>query len=732
MSRAGTLAGLKRGRPTSRSPDLLDQAIEELLNRIRAYNPFMDEDRLRRACELGRTAHAGQLRASGQPYFTHPVAVARLLADMHMDLDTIITALLHDTVEDCDVTLEEIAAQFGPEVQTLVDGVTKLTRLQLSAGSSKQAENFRKLIVATSDDIRVLLVKLADRQHNMETLESLAEEKRQRIARETMDIFAPLAERLGITRIQNQLEDTAFAVLNPEMRQTLLNRLEFLAAEAENIIPRICQELQILVQAKGIDCQVSGRRKTPYSIHRKMQSKKVAMEQLADVMAFRVIVPDIAACYATLGAIHTEYPMVMGRMKDYISTPKRNGYQSIHTGVIGPMNRRIEIQIRTPEMHDVAERGVAAHWDYKSLRETREAAVFGWVQEMMQLIELSSGAEDLLEHSKMEMYADQVFCFTPRGDLISLPKGATAVDFAYAVHSKIGDHCVGVLINDKKRQLATELANGDQVRILTDETAQPRPDWEEFVATGRAKSAIRRFTRSQRQQEFSRIGQSLLAKEYRFHKKQYSEKDITGVLSGFGVTRLEELYEKIGTGDTQAKQVFERLYPALATTGGAKKTTEKEAARKARADTALNIDGLSEGMAVHMAKCCYPLPGDEIVGIMTTGKGLTIHKDGCSTLTKFVSAPELWMKVGWGQTGAQLHSGRIRCVLFNEPGALAALCTVIGQQGGNISFIQLIERSVDFFTFTLDIDVRDRQHLQSIIAVLGTNQYIETVERDSY
>ncbi len=719
-----------------RMQDPVQLAYDSLLSRIRAFNPFFDEDRLEKAYQLGRKAHDGQMRASGEPYFTHPIAVAHLLADMHFDLDTIITALLHDTVEDCDITLEQLEQLLGETIAQLVNGVTKLTRFELQSIDSKQAENFRKLVMATSADLRVLLVKLADRTHNMETIDGFSrQDKKERIARETLDIYAPLAERLGITHFQNQLEESAFKVLYPEMQQSIFNRLEFLANENENIIQRITQDLMTLIQNNRLDCQVSGRRKTPYSIWRKMQSKKIAMEQLSDVMAFRVIVPRIEDCYTALGIIHQHYPMVMGRMKDYISAPKRNGYRSLHTGVIGPLNRRIEIQLRTPDMHDEAERGVAAHWDYKNPSDAVIGEHTGWVQELTSLFDLNAGADEFLEHTKMEMFADQVFCFTPRGDLINLPRGATAVDFAYNVHSKIGDTCVGVLINDKNRQLATELQNGDQVKILTDPEARPRAEWEEFIVTGRAKAAIRRYIRQERQHEFSRIGQALLEKEFRFRNTSFDIELLDSILTAFEVQRAEELFEKIADGDVHPRLVFERLYPAQATQEAAledKPPSDAEPNTGPLPEPVLNITGLADGVAVHMAKCCHPILGDKIVGIFTTGKGLTVHSRGCSSLAKFTEMPELWVDVNWGQVAHKQMSGRIRAVIFNEPGALAALCSVIGQQAGNITFIQLSERSGDFFTFTLDVAVRDKAHLQSIITMLRSNKYIESADRYSF
>ncbi|MGC6517876.1 MAG: RelA/SpoT family protein [Candidatus Puniceispirillaceae bacterium] len=705
----------------------MQNAFEDLVSHIRAYHPKLDEGRLLSAYELGQSAHEGQLRASGEAYFTHPLSVAKILENMHMDLDTIITALLHDTVEDCDVSLSQIEALFGPDVSSLVDGVTKLTRIELQSEGTKQAENLRKLVVAMSRDVRVLLVKLADRTHNMQTIESFAkEEKKRRIAIETRDIYAPLAERIGLTHIQRELEDRAFAVLVPEQRQTILNRLDFLAASTDNVISRICQELQSQVAKTGIECQVFGRRKTPYSIWRKMQTKNLLMEHLADVMGFRLIVPSIDDCYKALGSLHGAYPMVMGRFKDYISTPKRNGYQSIHTGVIGPMNRKIEIQIRTPEMHDTAERGVAAHWSYKARGVDSAVPEYNWLKDLISLVELDTPPSDFLEHTKMEIYADQVFCFTPRGDLIGLPKGATAVDFAYAVHSKLGDICTGVIINQKPRQLATQLENGDQVEIITDKDAKPKPEWEAFVKTGRAKSAIKRFMRQTQFIEFSRVGRALLDREFRYHEKELDDEFIKSNLGLVGLARIEDLFADIGEGRRHVKDVFYKLHPEIERD---LKSEKQEAKRAHSISDSFFIAEAVDGMAVHIAKCCHPLPGEDVVGIVTTGRGITVHGRNCDTLRKFVEAPELWLDVQWNRHEVRHHIVKIEATLIHEPGALAALCSGIGQQDANITNIQSLARDDNFFTFLVDIEVQNLTHLQSILAVLGSNKYVESVSR---
>ena len=701
---------------------------DSIIERMRGYNSAIDVERLGRAFAFGRDAHDGQIRASGEPYFTHPIAVANLLIDMRLDEDTVITALLHDTVEDCDVTLSTLDQQFGGDVPQLVDGVTKLSRIAIqSSPSSAQAENFRKLLLAMSEDVRVLLVKLADRTHNMRTLSFIKKpDKKQRIARETMDIFAPLAERIGLTRIQQELEDNAFAVLNGEMRQSIINRLDFLTSEAEITIPTIAVELQDTLSRIGLECSVSGRMKSAYSIWRKMQNKAVTMDQLADIMAFRVLVPGTADCYAALGQLHQNYPTVMGRFKDYISTPKRNGYQSLHTGVLGPQNHRIEVQIRTPEMHEVAEHGVAAHWIYKETRSSSNLISVKWIQELVGILDEEAGADEFLEHTKLDLYRDQVFCFTSRGDLISLPRGATAVDFAYAVHTKIGETCNGVRINGKARQLATELENGDQIEILTAEDARPKAEWEGFVQTARAKSAIRRFQRAQRVTEFSRIGKTLIGKSFREYGKPFRSRTLERSLAAFGLTRVEEVFALVGEDRLSPLRVLEKIHPDVIIK---EKADDDRRQKRVGRQPQLKISGDDTGVAVTIARCCHPLPGEAIVGIFTTGKGVTVHKVGCTTLSKFTDMPELWLDVSWESGSLRMVNGRLITVLSNEPGSLASLATVISQQGGNISNINLTDRTPDFFRFELDLEVKDVEHMRAIIAVLSANKYVESVAR---
>ena len=484
--------------------------------------------------------------------------------------------------------------------------------------------------------------------------------------------------------------------------------------------------LQQSLDDEGLKGTVIGRQKHLLSIYKKMRDQRKPFAEIMDVFGFRIITDDVDTCYRILGAVHNLYKPVPGRFKDYISTPKRNGYQSLHTGILGPQNHRIEVQIRTPDMHNVAEHGVAAHWHYKRSNQDYNPPKYKWIQELVGLLDEDAGAEEFFEHTKMDLYHDQVFCFTPRGDLIALPRGATAVDFAYAVHTQIGETCNGVRINGKTRQLATELQNGDQIEILTQSDAKPRAEWESFVKTGRAKSAIRRFTRAQRVTEFSRIGKALIEKTFREHDRPFRTRSLGQSLSAFGVSRVEEVFALVGEDRLSPLRVLEKLHPDIVT------DNDREARDRSRGQTTrskLKIKGDNAGTAVTIARCCHPLPGEAIVGIFTTGKGITVHKVGCTTLSKFSDAPELWLDVSWEQDSLRTVNGRLNTVLSNEPGSLASLATVISQQGGNISNIHLTDRTPDFFRFELDLEVKDVEHMRAIIAVLQANKYVESVER---
>jgi len=719
----------------------------ELVERVQSYDPDADEDMLNRAYVYGLKRHGTQLRASGDPYFSHPVEVAGILAEMKLDTASIVTGLLHDTLEDTDATRDEIARLFGEDIARLVDGVTKLSRLEVQSETTKEAENLRKLVLAMSSDIRVLLVKLADRLHNMRTLQHIKDPaRRKRIARETMDLYAPLASRIGMENVKRELEELAFAELNPDGRASVLARQDYLRERGERLVPQVVAELTKTLKDGGLDAQVSGREKTPYSIWRKMQTKNVSFEQLADIMAFRIIVADVAQCYQALGLLHGRYQVLPQRFKDFISVPKPNGYRSLHTGVIGPLGQRIEIQIRTAEMQEQAERGVAAHWIYKQGGPSTDAPQYAWLRSLIEILDKAPNAEEFLEHTKMEMFQDQVFCFTPKGKLIALPRGATPIDFAYAVHSQVGDTCVGAKINGRMLPLRTQLSNGDQVEIITSKAQTPSPTWERFVVTGKAKAAIRRFIRIRQREQYLQLGRSLLDKAFHEEGYELTDKGLDGVRANFKQASVDDLIVAVGAGLVGTREVLTAVYPGLKQPrkqGGADVVPISRARnRQAKGDAArgkkpagagqIGIRGLIPGMAVHFARCCHPLPGDRIVGIITTGKGVTIHTIDCATLESFSETPERWIDVGWdsvGETAPGVYTGRLKITVANQPGSLSSLSTVIARHDGNISNLRIVNRSMDFFDMVIDVEVSDVKHLADITAALRATPAINAVER---
>lgn len=707
----------------------------ELLELVKSYDPKVNEDLINRAYVYSMKAHGTQKRASGDSYFSHPLEVAGLLTQLKLDSASIATALLHDTVEDTDTTLKDIEKQFGNEVARLVDGVTKLTRLEMqSTSDSSQAENFRKLVLAMSEDIRVLLVKLADRLHNMRTLHFIKKpDKRKRIAIETMEIYVPLAERIGVSEFKSELEDFAFKELYPDARESILKRLSFLRKKSASFVENTIQSLNDIMNKEGIKAEVYGREKAPYSIWRKMQIQNISFEQLSDIIAFRIIVHEVAHCYQALGCIHSSFPMIAERFKDYVSVPKPNGYQSIHTGVYGPENQRIEIQIRTKEMHEIAELGVAAHWCYKQGSRT-DGRQYRWLRELLDVLDEAGGAEEFLEHTRLEMFKDQVFCFSPAGDVYSLPVGSTPVDFAYAVHSEVGDHCVGAKINSRMLPLRTQLRNGDQVEIITSKAQTPSPEWERFVATGKARARIRRFIRQQKRQEYITLGKEILQKTFREANQEFTEKAFDDVLTKFKCQEVDDLYSLVGAGLNTGRDVLYAVFPGLKDQE-LKKKAENLIQNRYKADknkgNALHIRGLIPGMALHFAKCCWPLPGDRIVGIVTTGKGVTVHTIDCEMLENFADVPERWVDLAWDSKNLVdvSHIGRLFVIIANEPGGLGTLTTVIAKGHGNISNLKITKRSTDFFEMLVDVEVIDLKHLLNIIAALRANPIINYVER---
>ena len=710
----------------------------ELVERVRAYDPDVDEDLLNRAYVFAMKAHGVQLRASGDPYFHHPVEVAGILTDYRLDSASIATALLHDTVEDTGATLDDIDRLFGPTVGRLVDGVTKLNKIELQSAQSAQAENFRKLLLAMSDDIRVLLVKLADRLHNMRTLRFIkSPEKRRRIAVETMEIYAPLAERIGMEGLKSELEDLAFAELFPEARESVLHRLQHLRQDDVDLVERICAEVQRVLSEAGIAAQIIGREKTPYSIWSKMERKNISFEQLSDIMAFRIVVDSVASCYAALGAIHGSYHTMPGRFKDYISTPKSNGYRSLHTTILGPESRKIEVQIRTAEMHEQADLGVAAHWGYKQNAKITEGRRYRWIRELLDILEHASDPEDFLENTKLEMFQDQVFCFSPKGDLIALPRGATPVDFAYAVHSEVGDRCVGAKIDGRMVQLRTQLHNGDQVEIITSKNSTPSPEWDRFVVTGKARARIRRFARAQQRDQHLAQGREALQRAARSEQLTVTERLLEKALDPLHQRSVDDLHVAVGEGTLTTRAVLEALHPELKRREqrgdiAARVVTLRRPSTQPAATAGKDapLHGLAPGIAYRYAGCCRPVPGDAIVGVIRTGRPVSVHRAECGVLTRSGNEVSRTMPLAWNEEGAPSRvSARLVVSTLNKPGSLGSISTVVGKQGGNITDVRIGRRATDIYEMLLDVEVESLDHLRRVQAALRATPCVTAVER---
>jgi GTP diphosphokinase / guanosine-3',5'-bis(diphosphate) 3'-diphosphatase len=711
----------------------------ELVDAVKAYDPTADEGLLNRAYVYAMKMHGSQLRASGDPYFAHPIQVAGILTDYRLDTATIVTALLHDVVEDTSATRDDIAAMFGEEVASLVEGVTKLSRLELQAEHTRQAENLRKFILAISRDVRVLLVKLADRLHNMRTLEFVKPEKRERISRETLEVYAPLGRSIGIHRIASELEELAFEHLNPTARTAIERRLEALRLEHGRAVQGVAREVQTVLEEAGIKARVFGREKTPYSIWRKLQRKALGFSALSDIYGFRVILQSEDDCYRALGVIHRAWPMVPERFKDLISTPKSNNYRSLHTTVVGPSGLRIEMQIRTEAMDRVAEEGVAAHWRYKnqSYGFDREAMEEGGgrdplltLRHLVQVIEHGEGGEDWVEHAKLEMYLDQVFVFTPKGSLITLPRGAMALDFAYAVHTEVGDSAVGVKINGELKPMRTPMQNGDVVEIIRGAKPDIPSDWRSLTVTGRARSAIRRHIRLSEREEFQKLGRAALDQALGRMDKALKDVSLKPALETLAIAHEEDLFEQVGRGQVQAGKVAGILFPKLKASGP--DPVEKKRIESG-SDARLYVrgGGLRPGVSIHFGACCSPVPGDRIVGIIEPDKGLTVHTIDCNTLADFADDDSVWTDLQWTPQAEQdaVASTRLVATMRNAPGVLGQVATVIGEAGGNILNLNMTHRQQDFFDMEIDVEVADARHATQIIAALRANPSVDTVER---
>ena len=741
----------------------------ELVERVKRYNPAADEALLNRAYVYAMQAHGTQKRASGDPFFAHPLEVAAILTDLHLDDATIVAAVLHDTVEDTEATLEEIRRLFGPEIGALVDGLTKLKRLDLVSKQAAQGENFRKLLLAVAADVRVLLVKLADRLHNMRTLQHMREDKRHRIAQETLDIYAPLAGRMGMQELREELEDLAFRNIEPEVYATITQRLERLTAKSESVVETIAQVLTDKLGAQGITAEVSGRQKRPFSIWSKMERKSVAFEQLSDIFGFRVVVDTVQACYAALGIVHTSWPMVPGRYKDYISTPKQNDYRSIHTTVIGPKSQRVELQIRTRAMDDIAEYGIAAHAQYKELgielkepargegsvhpRLAAESGAYQWLRRTIELLAEGDSPEEFLEHTKLELFQDQVFCFTPKGRLIALPRGATPIDFAYAVHTDVGNTAVGAKINGRMAPLLHELANGDEVEISRSDGASPPAAWESLVVTGKARAAIRRATRTAVRRQYAGLGRQILDRAFERAAKTFSEDKLRGALPRLARATTEDVFAAVGRGEMFSGDVVRAVYPdhrddrrpatLQGPAGGAGRLVRSSdqtmrltfpagegRPEEGRSD-AIPIRGLAGDLPVTFAPNGGAVPGDRIVGILTPGVGVTVYPIQSAALAAFDNEPERWLDVRWDTEGlgGERFPARLALKSINEPGVFAQIAQVIADHDGNIDNISMKRRTQDFTDITIDLSVWDLQHLNAIIAELRGKRPVNSVER---
>lgn len=721
----------------------------ELVERVRRYNPNADEDLLNKAYVYAMRAHGNQKRASGDPYFAHPLEVAAILTELKLDDATIVAAMLHDTIEDTDATREEIDRLFGTEIGALVDGLTKIKKLDLVSKRAAQAENLRKLLLAISDDVRVLLVKLADRLHNMRTLHYVPPEKRNRIAEETLDIYAPLAGRMGIQQMRDELEDLCFKSLMPDAHAMMLQRLSDMSESSGELISAIETALRSKLQGNAIRAEVKGRQKTPYSIWKKMEKKSVAFEQLSDIFGFRIIVETVDECYRALGVAHTSWPVVPGRFKDYISTPKQNDYASIHTTVIGPRHQRVEMQIRTHDMDDVAEQGVAAHAVYKDGRpgaDPSESNAFRWLRHTIELLAEGDSPEEFLEHTKLELFQDQVFCFTPKGRLIALPRGATPIDFAYAVHTKIGNTAVGCRINGNVMPIVSELKNGDEVEIVRAENHVPPPAWESLVITGKARSAIRRATREAVRRQFAGLGQKIVERAFARNNRVFDLDKLKAALPRLARTSIDDVMAAVGRGEMYSGDVVKAVYPDFkeeqargAAPDGGKGWFELSTAENLKfkvpgqesAAQSLPIRGLSGELPVTFAPDGGAVPGDRIVGILSPGEGITIYPIQSPALTAFDDEPWRWLDVRWDidEAAESRFPARIHVQVINEPGTLAEIARVIGDTDANIDSIAMMSKTADFREMVIDIEVWDLKHLNAIIAELRGKPQVSMVER---
>ena len=710
----------------------------ELVDKVSGYLNNLDETLLNQAYVFTVKKHGDQKRASGDPYFSHPVEVAGILTELKLDEPTIVTGLLHDTLEDTDATYEELQKLFGEEVAQLVDGVTKLSKLELTADQNKQAENFRKLLVATANDIRVLIVKLADRLHNMRTLHYIQDlSRKRRIAQETLEIYAPLAGRMGIQSFREELEDLSFKMLKPQGYNLISEKLAALKAERSDMLDSIAYDLKNLLTEEDVDAAVEGREKSPFSIWRKMENKSISLEQLSDIFGFRVIVDTEADCYRALGAVHRKWQFVPGRFKDYISVPKTNNYRSLHTTIIGPNRQRVEIQIRTSEMHTIAQNGVAAHWLYKDSDDDRRKVFedikpFKWLQELVDQLKIANTAEEFLEDTKMELFHDQVFCFTPKGRIIALPKGATPLDFAYAVHTEVGNSCAGARVNGNITPIRTVLRNGDEVEIIRAEGQLPSANWESIVVTGKARAAIRHHLRENEHLAHIKTGREIIASVFQAEKKSNDDNHLERALVPFECETLDDLYAMVGAGQVSGTEVFRKVYPDQKSPGMLV-TALNAITSKVGSDGNKNapVIGGDSFSAIKFAPETFPLPGDRIVGIMTPGEGVMVYPISSPLLQDYEAELDRWLPLKWDDEAShgRMYDTRLSLTVANKIGALAIISRTIGEFGANISNLSMNQRDEDFCLLEMDLEVRDLNHVKEIISALRGSRLVNRVKR---
>ena len=695
---------------------------DDLIALVRTYNPRTNEAMLRDAFAFGADMHDGQFRHSGEPYFTHPVAVSLILAEMQMDDATLITALLHDTIEDTKATFAQVEKRFTREIADLVDGVTKLTNLQLNSTQTKQAENFRKLFMATSRDLRVTLVKLADRLHNMRTIKAMKPEKQGQKARETMDIYAPLAGRMGMQWMREELEDLSFRVLNPEGRNSIIRRFITLQRETGDVVQRITSDMRVELERDNIVAEVIGRAKKPFSIWRKMQEKEQGFSRLSDIYGFRIITATEADAYRVLGTIHQRWRAVPGRFKDYISQPKTNGYRSIHTTVSGRDGKRVEVQIRTREMHEVAETGVAAHWSYRNGERVENRFAVDpakWISALTERFDDDAqDHEDFLEAVKLEMYTDQVFCFTPKGEVFKLPRGGTPIDFAYAIHTRIGDACVGAKVDGIRVPLWTRLKNGQSVEIVTAEGQRPQVTWIDIAVTGRAKTAIKRSLREEDRTRFIRLGQELVRVAFENVGRKGTEKAVRTAARTLAYDGVDDMLMHLGSAEVSAREVVRAIYPELIEKHG----DEIDAKRA--------VVGLDADQTHKRAPCCQPVPGERIVGITYRGQGVVVHAMDCDALADFEEMSERWVDLQWQEGNHRaINTVTFDISISNDAGVLGRICTLIGDQDANISDLRFIDRKPDYYRLLINADLRDADHLHRVTTALEADSSVSSISR---